>query len=149
MIQMKRAIRITCIVVVFALMFVVPISAAEESIYSSAFFAAYDSYIRITSGNNIRIWFEVIGNGAMEEIGVSSIELEYSSDEVHWFHAKTFLPEEYSQMIYENTGLAYDYVPYAGMYDFCYRAYVTFYAKNSRGQGYMSDYSETIYIPMP
>lgn len=146
---MKRISQTVCIVLVLALALSIPVFAEENNTYSSVFFASYDSFIRHPSDSTIRIWFDVVGNGTMEEIGVSSIELEYSSDEVHWFHAKTFLPEDYPQMICNNTGIAYDYVTYTGMYDFCYRAYVTFYAKNSRGQGYMTEYSETYYIPMP
>ena len=146
---MKRSIRMICIIVAVVLVLIVPVSAEEDSTYSSAFFHSYDSYIRLVSGSTIRIWFDVTSNGTMDEIGVSSIELEYSSDEVNWFPAKTFLPEDYPQMVLSDSFYAYDYVTYTGMYDFCYRAYVTFYAKNSRGQGYISDYSETIYIPMP
>lgn len=146
---MKRYIQAICFLLVFSLLFFIPVSAAENSTDSSAFFASYDSFIRNPSDSTIRIWFDVMGNDTMEAIGVSSIELEYSSDENIWFHAKTFLPEDYPQMIWEDSYFAYDYVTYTGMYDFCYRAYVTFYAKNSRGQGYMSEYSETFYIPMP
>lgn len=146
---MKGFLRTLCVSLVFVLIFSIPVSAEENNTYSSAFFASYDSFIRNPNGSTIRIWFDVMGNGTMDKIGVSSIELEYSSDEVNWFHAKTFLPEDYPQMIRENSYFACDYVSYTGMYDFCYRAYVTFYAKNSRGQGYMSEYSETFYIPMP
>lgn len=146
---MKRTIRIIGIVIAVGMLFALTSYAAEDSTYSSIFFHSYDSAIFISSGSTIEISFDVVGNGTMDEIGVSSIELEYSSDEVHWFPAKTFLPEDYPQMISTNTFYAYDDVAYNGMYDFCYRAYVTFYAKNSRGEGYANQYSETIYIPMP
>ena len=146
---MKKTIRIMCLVTAVFILLTLPCFAEEKSPYSSIYFCSYDSSICNPSGSTLEIWFDVTGNGAMDEIGVSSIELEYSSDEVHWFPAKTFLPEDYPQMICNNTGIAYDCVTYSGMYDFCYRAYVTFYAKNSRGQGYMTEYSETVYIPMP
>lgn len=147
--KMKKIIRIICVTIAILMMLSAPCYAEENGTYSSAYFAYYDSSIRYVSGTTLEIWFDVMGNGIMEEIGVSSIELEYSSDGNNWFPAKTFLPEDYSQMICNNTGLAYDCVTYTGMYDFCYRAYVTFYAKNSRGQGYATQYSETYYIPMP
>lgn len=146
---MKRAVRIISIIVAIGVLLTLTVCAEEANPYSSYYFHSYDSSIRNTSGSTLEIWFDVAGNGTMYEIGVSSIELEYSSDEIHWFPAITFLPEDYPQMICSNTGLAYDCVTYTGMYDFCYRAYVTFYAKNSRGQGYMTEYSETVYIPMP
>ena len=146
---MKKLLQITSVTIAVLMLLATPCLAEENGTYSSIYFGSYDSSIRIVSGNTLEIWFDVVGNGTMYEIGVSSIELEYSSDAVNWFPAKTFLPESYPQMICENTFVAYDCVTYAGMYDFCYRAYVTFYAKNSRGQGYMTEYSETVYIPMP
>lgn len=147
---MKKIIQMGCMILVVALIFAVPASAEEDNAYSSVYFASYDSSIGLVSGSStIRIHFDVVSNGIMEEIGVSTIELEYSPNGDAWFSAKTFMPENYPQMISEDTFMTYDYVTYTGMYDYSYRAHVTFYAKNSRGRGYLSEYTETIYIPMP
>lgn len=145
---MKKFIKVVCVLVSLVCFLSVPVNADDGSTYSSAFFAAYDSFLRNPSGTIIQIWFDVVGNGAMDELGASSIVLERSSDGIHWTAVKTFLPENYPKMICEDTGLACDYVVYSGYYGYYYRAYVEFYAKNSRGTGYITDYSEVIYFPV-
>ena len=146
---MKKLIRILCIIMTVGLLFAIPAYADATSTYSSIFFHSYDSAMYNTSGSTIEIWFDVVSNGTMEELGVSSIELQCCPNGNNWTTVKTFLPEDYTQMVCKNTFAVYDCVTYTGMYDYSYRAYVTFYAKNSRGEGYANQYSETIYIPMP
>lgn len=146
---MKKTIRIPCVVIAVLMLLASPCYAEESGTYSSIYFCSYDSSIRNTSGSTLEIWFDVVGNGGMDEIGVSSIELECCPNGNNWTVVKTFLPEDYPQMIRENSGINYNCVTYTGMYDYSYRAYVTFYAKNSRGRGYTTQYSETYYIPMP
>lgn len=145
---MKRATRVISILVSVLLLLAIPIYAEEGSTYSSIFFGSYDSEIYNTSGRNIEIWFDVVGNGEMDEIGASCIELERSSNGTSWTVVQTFLPEDYPQMICRNTGINYDCVSCKGSYGYYYRAHVTCYAKNSRGEGYMNDYSETIYLSL-
>lgn len=146
---MNRTIRTICFLLSVVMLFVMPVYAEENNTYSSAFIASYDSSICIPSGRTLEIWFDVVGKGEMDEIGVESIELQRSSTGSSWTVIKTFLPEDYPQMICENTGIAYDYVTYTGTYGYYYRAYVTFYASNSRGWGNEYQYSETVYITPP
>lgn len=143
---MKKFINAVCILMSLVCFLSVPVYAENGSTYSSVFFCAYDSFLRNPSGTIIQIWFDVAGNGTMDEIGASSIVLERSSDGIQWTAVKTFLPENYPKMICENTGLACDYVVYSGYYGYYYRAYVELYAKNGRGTGYIWDYSEVIYL---
>lgn len=143
---MKRIIRAVSVLLSVIMLLTVPILAEESGTYSSIFFSSYDSEIYNTSFRNIEIWFDVVGNGEMQEIGASCIELERSSDGTNWTVVQTFLPEDYPQMICRNTSMNYDCVTCKGSYGYYYRAHVTCYAKNSRGQGYMNDYSETIYL---
>ena len=143
---MKKLFKVICVILAIVSIPSMSVCADESGTYASAFFASYDSSIRHPSGNAIQIWFDVVGNGGMDEIGVSSIELERSSDGNSWSSVKIYLPEDYPQMICEDTSIAYNYVPYYGTYGYYYRAFVTFYAKNSRGVGYMYEYSETLYL---
>ena len=145
---MKKSIRIISFLISLVLLLIIPISADNSGTYSSIFFHSYDSEIYNTSGRNIEIWFDVVGNGEMDEIGASCIELERSSNGTTWTVVQTFLPEDYPQMICTNTGMNYDCVTCKGSYGYYYRAHVTCYAKNSRGEGYMNDYSETIYLSL-
>ena len=143
---MNSKIRIISFVMAIILLLAIPVCAEESSTYSSTFFSAYDSYIAVPSGRTLEIWFDVVGKGEMDEIGVESIELQRSSNGSDWSTVKIFLPEDYPQMICENTGMNYDCVTYTGSYGYYYRAYVTFYASNSRGWGYEYQYSEVEYL---
>ncbi len=144
---MKKSVYKICIVLCIISMLVVSVNAQEDGTFSSPFFASYDSCIEVITGTtSIEIWFDVVGNGAMDEIGVSEIELERSRDGRDWTVVKTFLPEDYPQMICRNTGIAYDYVPYTGDSGYVYRAYVTYHARNSRGLGIEYQYSESVYV---
>ena len=146
--MMKKSISIICVIIAVISLLAVPVSAEENSTYSSIFFCSYDSAIYV-EGRTLEIWFDVVGNGGMDEIGVSCITLERSSNGSSWSTVKTFYPEDYPQMICYDTGIAYDYVTYTGSSGYYYRAYVTYYAKNSRGRGNAYQYSETVYMPAP
>lgn len=146
---MNNRIRTICFLLCLVMLFAMPVSADTNNTYSSSFISSYDSSINIPSGRTLEIWFDVVGKGEMDEIGVESIELERSTNGNSWSLVKTFLPEDYPQMICENTGIALDYVTYTGTYGYYYRAYVTFYASNSRGWGNEFQYSETVYITPP
>lgn len=143
---MSKTVRIICIVMAIILLLVTPIYAEESNTYSSAFISSYDSFIDITSGRTMEIWFDVVGTGKMDEIGAESIKLYRSTNRTDWTLVKTFLPEDYPQMICEDTGMNYDCVTYTGSYGYYYKAYVTFYASNSRGRGNEYDYSEVEYL---
>lgn len=145
---MKKTIRGLCLALTIAILLATPVWA-DSSTYSNLFIASYDSFIRNPSGNTLRIWYDVVGNGAMDEIGVQYIEVDRSSDGINWTTVRTFMPEDYPQMIYKNTGIAYDYVTCSVSYGYYYRAYVMFYAKDSRGRGTEHEYSETFYLPVP
>lgn len=126
---------------------VLPVSAESATPYSSAFICSYDATLYKAGTTDLEIYFDVIGAGTMEELGSSSIKVQRSADGINWITVKTYTPEDYSQMIRYNTCCVYDYVSYSTYADYYYRAYVIFYAKNSRGTGYIPQYTETIYIP--
>ena len=113
----KGLIRVIALCIIFSLIFPFSVSAAtEETVqpYASKYLTAYNTYICRVNGGEIQIWYEVMGTGDMDEIGVLSIELyEVNSDDsLTWI--TTFLHENH------NTMLAYDdwshisYVSYQG-----------------------------------
>lgn len=146
---MKRFIKAVCLVLVLASFLSIPVYADEGSTYSSAYFSSYDSALLNPSNNIIQIWFDVEGNGKMDEIGVSVIYMERSSDGINWTTVQTYRQENYMQMIDTDTSIAYSYVTHYGTYGYYYRAYVTFYAKKGNGSGYAWEYSETLYLRAP
>jgi hypothetical protein len=72
----------------------------------------------------------------MDELGVSSIEVDRSPDGENWTLIRTYDADDYSQMIRENTGSHEGCITYRyATPSYYYRAYITFYAKNSAGSG--------------
>lgn len=120
------------------------VAAAASSARSSAFFMCWDSYLYKTSSNSFEVWFDVTAVNGMDELGASRIKVQRSTDASTWTTVKTYYPEDYPSMIEENTGSVYNCVTYTGTKGFFYRAYVVFYAKNSKGIGEMPDYAEVI-----
>lgn len=142
---MKYYMRLVSVILIIALVLAVPVCAEEETApWSSAFIASYDPYIYYESGTYFEIWFDVVAVRRMEELGVSKVKIQVSSDGSNWGTVTTCYPEDYPQMICENTGFHMDCVPYTGTVGNYYRAYVTFYAKNSSGIGEISAYTQTI-----
>lgn len=136
-----------CLLLILSLM-CVPTVYAEEAVspYASYYFATAETFLYIINGNRFGVWFDVMATGTMYELGVSSIVMQKSSDGVNWRNVKTFTPENYSQMISENDSYHSDGVAYTGTYYYYYRAYVEFYAKNSRGTGYWTMYTDILYL---
>lgn len=142
---MRRYTRLISALLVISLVVAFPVCATNEPTpWSSAYFTSYDPYIYYESGNYFEIWFDVVAARRMEELGVSEIEIEVSADGSDWDTATICYPEDYPQMICENTGFHYDCVSYTGVIGYYYRACVTFYAKNSTGIGELYAYTQTI-----
>jgi len=147
---MKRAIKCICLVLVVALMLPVSAMAAERPSAEtySLFFVSYDTWLYKLTDVKFEIGFDVTAKRTMQELGVSSIQIQRSANGVSgWSTRKTFTPDVYTQMIDENTVCNMDYVTYVGTYGYYYRAKAVFYAKDSSGSATLTDYSQVIYIP--
>lgn len=107
------------------------IAAAPRASY---YLDSYNTYIcRVGTGGQIQIWFDVMGTGTMDEIGVLSIELyEVSSDGTEtWL--KTFRHESNSSMLIEDDWYHCSYVSYQGSSSKTYKAYVCIWAGKNGG----------------
>ena len=140
---MRKHIRMICMVLVVCLVFAFPVSAESGSqSRASLYFAAHDCFLYKVDSSTFEIWFDVTATGMMGELGVSSIEVDRSADGVNWSLIRTYDAEDYPQMLCENTGTHDGYITYRyatpGYY---YRAYITFYAKNSSGSGKLYRYT--------
>lgn len=111
-------------------------AAIDDTIqpYASNYLSSYTTYICDMGGGDIQIWWEVMGIGYMDELGTLSIRLYESTDNSNWTHVKTFLHENYSQMLSKNDYFHCDYVSYQGNSSRYYKAYVCIWAgKNGNG----------------
>ena len=123
-------IKVTALILAFIL--IAPCSAMAATTnsiqpYASSYLTAYNTYICRVSGG-IQIWFEVMGTGDMDEIGVLSIVLYESSDNSNWSYVDTFLHEDYESMLVKNDWYHSSYVPYSGSTTKYYKAYVCIWA---------------------
>ena len=144
---MKRFIRFVCMMLILSLLFVVPTYAESTTeTRGSIFFASYGTDLYKATSTSFEIWFDVNANAAMMDVlGVSEIIVYRSADQQSWMEVLTFDMEDHPEMIdtYTLSHTGYVTVNYAipGYY---YRAYITFYAKNSRGVGERYVYTEIL-----
>ena len=144
---MKRAMQFMCMILVVSLLLAIP-AYAETTLEprESAFCASYGTDLYKASSRSFEIWFDVDANASlMDVLGVSEIIVYRSADQESWIEVLTFNMEDYPEMIdtYTCSHTGYVTVNYAipGYY---YRAYITFYAKNSRGIGERYVYTEIL-----
>lgn len=144
---MKRFTQCICLILVISMFLITPAFAAEAvTPYSSKYFLASSAYLERTTGTQFRVWFEITAMEGMDELGVSSIKIQRSSDLENWTSVKTFQKEYYPELICSDTSYHDGYVTYAGTSGYYYRAYITFYAKNSDGNGEMYRYTSHIAV---
>lgn len=144
---MKKLVRFVSVMLVLSLFLAVPAYAQSEAEpRGSAFFGAYGTDLYKTGTRSFQIWFDVTANlYDMDELGVTEIIVYRSPNRQSWSRMKTYTPEDYPEMLAYNTFSHVGYVPFnyatPGYY---YRAYITFYAKNSTGIGERYVYTEIL-----
>ena len=129
-------IKVISLLLVMALFPVCANAANVETVqpYASTYLDSYNSYICAMGSGKLQIWFTVVGDTDMDEIGTLSIFLYESSDQTNWTRVKTFLHENYSSMLAEDDWVHSSYVSYNGTAGKYYKAYVCIWAgKNGSG----------------
>ena len=115
------------VILVIALMTPISVSAAmPETVMplASHYLMGYTAYICAMGGGDLEIWFEVTGTDFQEYLGVMTIYLYESTDNVNWYWVETFRHADYEQMLLTNAWEVMDYVPYEGVAGRYYKAYV-------------------------
>ena len=95
---------------------------------ASAYLATYTAYICAMGDGDLEIWWEVTGTDYWADIGVLSVYLYESTDNVNWGWVKTFQFTEYPNMLRHNTYFSVDHVEYEGVPGRYYKAYVHIWA---------------------
>lgn len=129
MLTHKKNYFIKAVAIVLAIVLMMPtgaFAAEQETVTprASYYLAGYTAYVCAMGGGNLEIWFEVTGTGFQEYLGVMSIFLYESTDNVNWYWVKTFQHEDYSQMLATNAWQHIDHVNYQGVAGRYYKAYV-------------------------
>jgi len=145
---MKRFIRCVSLVLALTFVFTVPAYAAEgRTMDASNYFSYTNAYLSKISGTTFGICFRLIGTGTMDEIGVSYIKLEVSSDDTNWSPIAHYYPSGNSIMMDYNSADHSGTITYTGQQNMYYRALVEFYAEDDTGSGYKSYYTSSIKVP--
>lgn len=131
-------LKVVALCLVFVLSVPVTVYATEDTLispYASYYLDSYNTYIcRVGTNGQIQIWFDVMGTGTMDEIGVLSIELYEVNSNGSETWLKTYQHENYSSMLIEDDWVHCSYVSYQGSTSKSYKAYVCFWAgKNGSG----------------
>lgn len=143
---MKRFIRFVCLLLILSNVLVMPAAAAgTRSIQESSYFASELAYL-VVSGTDFDVWFDVTAKGTMKELGASSITVQRSSNNSNWTDMETYSKDDYPELVKANAFRYGSYVSYSGSSGYYYRAKVWFYAKNDKGTGSVSYYTDSVYI---
>ena len=152
---MKRFAKCICLVLSLTLLLAAPAQAAglhpqgaeSPAPRASDYFMSSAVYLYKTSGNNFEAWFEVTCVRTMDEVGVSEIRIQRSTDDATWKTVATYyMDDNYSTMIAEDSCIHVNCVHYTGSSGYYYRAYYKLYAKDGSGSSTWSRYSSSIYI---
>ena len=129
MLLQKRSCFMKAVVFILVLSMVTPVSvnaAMPETVtpLASHYLAAYSAYICAMGEGDLEIWFEITGTETQEYLGVLTIYLYESTDNVNWYWVETFLHEDNPQMLLTNVYFNVGHVAYDGVAGRYYKAYV-------------------------
>lgn len=114
--------------------------------YESSTLRQYATYLYVPSGNEIQVWFDIIGTRTLDEIGASRIEVQQSSDGQNWTTVETYRYADYDNMMATNKLTYASYVTYYGTYGYYYRAYVTIMGQKGTDLSTRFIYTDTVYL---
>lgn len=134
----RRSIWIRAISLLLTLVLISPVNAYAESstqveARGSYYLSAYRSYCSSLGGGKVAICFEVRGTDYMDTIGVLTIEVYESINNVDWYWVRTYLHESYPGMLVEDDYMNMGYVTYYGIAGRYYKAYVCVWAGKNGG----------------
>ena len=145
---MRKTIRLICMILAFSFLLAFPVSAQTgNENRASMFFSAHNTFLSKVSENRFKICYDVTAVGIMDKLGVCEIELDRSPDGTNWELIATYEKTFYPVMVASNTASHSGYITYyTATPGYYYRAYVTFYAKDSRGTGKLSRMTATLHM---
>lgn len=104
----------------------VGVSAAEPR--ASDYLDSYNAYPYAAGFGKIQIWFSVIADDYMQDIGALRIMIYESSDNSNWTWVKTYTNGDTASMLVHNKIFYESHVEYSGVIGRYYKAYVCIYA---------------------
>lgn len=116
--------RIAAIILVIALALPIAVSASGIAPRASYYLDSYGAYVYLPGDGEVRVYFDVMGTGMVDELGVLRIELYESTDGINWTCVKVFKHYTTAGMLSYNDNYHSGYVSYDGVAGRYYKAYV-------------------------
>lgn len=135
----KKCFRVIVMVLVLTVLLGMASFASQKS---SAYISSTNGFFT-RSGNDVNIYFTIVGRHVMNEIGVSKILL-YEKNGNTWSKVYTFKadnPDYTADMLSYNTSAKADHVTYAGSATNDYLAIMYFYASDDDGSDTITYYA--------
>ena len=135
----KKTIRVGAFIIILCLMLSMFASASVESSAYIGYMSAYFTF----SGNDVNIYFSVVGRHLMDEIGVSEILL-YEQNGNTWnlvYDFESDDPNYSADMLRNNASAMADHVTYSGDATKNYCATIYFYAADAYGSDTITYYT--------
>lgn len=124
---MKRTKRIACLILALLLSFCVSTGAFAAESRASLYLSSYLAYCYAEEDGSVSVWFEVIGTGTEEALGVLTILLqEQEPGTSGWSTVKAYYHEDCPGLLSYNDNFHHGHVDYdEAIPGYHYRAYVT------------------------
>lgn len=125
--KVRMFLKAVCLILVIALASPVSASAATEDTaapMASTFLKGYQCELVTKGGGRVDFSFYVKGDSVLDRIGVLSIEVYESVNNVDWYSVKTYSSGTYTSMLTSNASSHSSSVSYYGISGRYYKAYV-------------------------
>lgn len=123
----SNAVRIIALLLAFVL--ILPVNAratTPDAVQprASLYLDNYGAYVYLPGDGEVRVYFDVMGTGRMDELGALSIQIHESIDGTIWYWKDTFKHDLTPGMLSYNDNYHSGYVSYDGIRGRYYKAYV-------------------------
>lgn len=122
----SAVMRIVTLLLAVIMILPMGVQAVEEAVQprASDYLDNYNAYMYSAGWGNMRVYFDVTGNGYQEALGALTISIYESKDNETWTWKQSFAHENNSQMLSYNDNYHSGYVEYDGVVGRYYKAYV-------------------------
>lgn len=148
---MRRIFSVLIVLAILASYAVFPVSAAGADTptpYASRYISSYDCALSRSSGVGrvFYVCYSIGGTGLMDKIGASQIVVYYSEDGRNWTEQKTYTADVYTNLWIEDDYFYAEDIPVWGIYDYYYKAEVTFYSEKDGGYDTRTVETDVFYL---
>lgn len=121
-------VRIVALVLVFATIAPLGVSATGAQPRASAYLDSYSAYVYPAGSGNVRVYYSVVGTDYMDEIGYLRIAIYESTDNSNFTCVRTFTDDNTPSLMDYNDYYHSGSVTYDGVVGRYYKAYVCVWA---------------------